>query len=194
MRKLRIRVTYANVVASIALFATLAGSSYAAVSITGSQVRDNSLSGRDVRNASLTTRDVRDRSLLASDFRAGELPAGPQGPRGDQGPKGDQGARGEPGLPGTARAFATIGADEVVVSKGLHDLFGDGIHCIVPDAGLGIDPATTPAVVTPAGTQPAFAVISRSPDCPGWLVTTYAFVHGSSTPTITGTGFNIVVP
>jgi hypothetical protein len=44
----RIRLTYANVPAGVALFAALGGSSHAAVAITGQQVRDGSLSGRDV--------------------------------------------------------------------------------------------------------------------------------------------------
>jgi hypothetical protein len=106
--KRRIRLSYANVVASLALFAALGGSSYAAISITGKQVRDGSLSGRDVRNASLTGKDVGDRSLLARDFKSGQLPAGPrgaQGPLGTQGPKGD---KGDPGAPGSSVAFAKI--------------------------------------------------------------------------------------
>jgi TRAP-type C4-dicarboxylate transport system permease large subunit len=45
--KRRSPLTYANMVASVALFAALGGSSYAAVAITGQQVRDGSLSGRD---------------------------------------------------------------------------------------------------------------------------------------------------
>jgi hypothetical protein len=105
-KKRRIRLTYANVVASIALFAALGGSSYAAISVTGKQVRDASLSGRDVRNGSLTGGDVRDQSLLARDFKTGQLPVGPagdrgpQGPIGPQGPAGPQGLQGEPGVPG----------------------------------------------------------------------------------------------
>jgi hypothetical protein len=103
--KRRIRLTYANVVASIALFAALGGSSYAAISITGKQVRDGSLAGRDVRNGSLTSGDVRDQTLLARDFKAGQLAAGPKGERGaagPQGPIGPQGLQGERGLPGVA--------------------------------------------------------------------------------------------
>lgn len=102
--KRRIRLTYANVVASLALFAALGGSSYAAISVTGAQVRDGSLSGRDVRNGSLSGSDVHDRSLLAQDFKQGQLPAGPQGAKGDPGapgspgPKGDTGAAGKPGM------------------------------------------------------------------------------------------------
>ena len=90
--KRRIRLSYANVVASLALFAALGGSSYAAISITGKQVRDGSLSGRDVR----------DRSLVAKDFKAGQLPAGPQGPKGDPGAPGPAGPKGDPGATGAS--------------------------------------------------------------------------------------------
>ena len=104
--KRRIRLSYANVVASLALFAALGGSSYAAVSITSNQVRDGTLSGRDVRNASLTGQDVRDQSLLARDFKAGHLPAGPNGDTGRPGPKGDPG---EPGRAGPQGEQGTTG-------------------------------------------------------------------------------------
>jgi hypothetical protein len=98
--KRRIRLTYANVVASVALFAALGGSSYAALSVTGAQVRDGSLSGRDVRNASLTGKDVRDQTLLAKDFKRGQLSTGPKGDKGDPGTPGPQGPTGNPGTPG----------------------------------------------------------------------------------------------
>jgi hypothetical protein len=98
----RIRITYANVVASLALFAALGGSSYAAIAVTGAQVRDGSLTGRDVRNSSITGKDVRNQSLLAQDFKSGQLPAGPQGPKGDKGDPGPQGLKGEPGAPAVA--------------------------------------------------------------------------------------------
>jgi hypothetical protein len=110
----RIRITYANVVATVALFAALGGSSYAAIAVTGSQVRDGSLTGRDVRNSSLTGKDVRNQSLLARDFKAGQLPAGPQGEPGAPGatgPKGEKGEKGEPGLPGVS------GYEQVTVNK-----------------------------------------------------------------------------
>jgi hypothetical protein len=101
----RIRLTYANVVASLALFVAVGGSSYAAISVTGAQVRDGSLTGLDVRNSSLTGKDVRNGTLGTADFAAGQLPAGPAGPAGPQGPKGDTGATGAAGPkgdPGTA--------------------------------------------------------------------------------------------
>jgi len=96
----RFRATYANVVATVALFIAIGGSSYAALTVTGAQVRDGSLTGRDVHNASLTGSDVRDRSLRFADFAPGQLPAGPAGPAGPQGPKGDAGATGPQGPKG----------------------------------------------------------------------------------------------
>ena len=54
-------LSYANVMATVAVFVALGGSSYAAAKI----------SGADVRNSSLTGADVRDRSLSAKDLRKG---------------------------------------------------------------------------------------------------------------------------
>jgi len=204
-RRRRIRLTYANVAASVALFAALGGSSYAAVAITGQQVRDGSLTGRDVRNASLTSSDVRDQTLLARDFKQGQLPAGqagPQGPKGDPGPRGDtgpQGPTGEPGSPGSARAFAAFDPEgELDAGKNLSvPGGGDGIYCVVPDAGSGIDPATSPAVVSAEGTEPAFATVTANiAGCLGWQVRTFQFfnVAGTQIPVNQGIGFKMVVP
>ncbi len=114
-RRFRSHLSFANVMATMAVFIALGGTSYAAVMITGADVRDGSLTGRDVRDSSLGAsdvissslgtgeirdgslngRDVRDSSLgssdvidgslLARDFRPGQLQPGPKG---DQGPAG----------------------------------------------------------------------------------------------------------
>jgi hypothetical protein len=94
--RFRDHLTYANVMATIAVFIALGGSSYAALRITGKDVPKDALTGadiknltgRDVRNNSLTgadvtnltSADVADGRLLAQDFAAGQLPAGPPGP------------------------------------------------------------------------------------------------------------------
>lgn len=199
--KRSIRLTYANVVATLALFAALGGSSYAAVAITGKQVRDGSLSGRDVHNASLTGQDVRDASLLAADFKPGQLAAGPEGPKGDPGPRGEPGSpgpAGEPGPAGTARAFARFSVEgNLEAGKGLSNQGpGDGNYCIVPDAGSGIDPSS-PAVVSAHGVVPVFATVATEVQgCPGWRVRTFDFqnVNGDTKPANTGEGFTILVP
>jgi hypothetical protein len=86
---------HGTVVAYLALFVALGGSSYAAVAITGRDVRDGSLTGRDIRNNSLTGRDIRGISghdvrnnslteadvanLRRGDFVRGQLDAGHAG-------------------------------------------------------------------------------------------------------------------
>jgi hypothetical protein len=53
MNALRRRLTYANVMSTLAVFIALGGSSYAALSITGRDVRDGSLTARDLQRNSL---------------------------------------------------------------------------------------------------------------------------------------------
>ena len=60
------RLNYANVMATVAVFVALGGSSYAAVKITG----------KDVRNSSLTGADVKNRSLSRADLKRGTVPVG----------------------------------------------------------------------------------------------------------------------
>lgn len=110
--KLRTRLTYANVMATIAVFLAVGGTSYAALKITGKQVVDHSLTGGDIRDASLTTRQIKDRSLLAKDFKTGQLRAGAQGP---QGAKGDAGAPGSTGPRGVS-AFDPLPSGKTIVS------------------------------------------------------------------------------
>jgi hypothetical protein len=59
------QLSYANVVATLALFIALGGSSYAALTVTGKSVRNGSLTGKDVKRNSLTGRQVREARLGA---------------------------------------------------------------------------------------------------------------------------------
>jgi hypothetical protein len=59
------RLSYANVMASIAVFAALGGSAYAVATVTGKDVKNNSLTGKDVRDGSLTERDIKDDTRFA---------------------------------------------------------------------------------------------------------------------------------
>jgi hypothetical protein len=96
LAKFRARLTYANLMATVAVFIALGGSSYAAITVTGKNVKNSSLTGKDIKNNSLTGSDIKnlksgdvsDHSLLAKDFKAGQLPVGPQGLKGDKGASG----------------------------------------------------------------------------------------------------------
>lgn len=63
------RLSYANVVATLALFVALGGGAYAAIDLVGRNdiksrhVANNSLTGLDVHQNSLSGRDIRERSL-----------------------------------------------------------------------------------------------------------------------------------
>ena len=63
IRALRERMSYANVMATLAVFIALGGSSYAALSITG----------REVANGSLTYRDLKRNTLDGSRIRESQL-------------------------------------------------------------------------------------------------------------------------
>jgi hypothetical protein len=84
---LRRRVTFANIVACLALFIALGGTSMAQ---SGARSAVRLITGQQVRDGSLTGADIRDGSLLAKDFRAGQLPSGQDGATGATGATGDQ--------------------------------------------------------------------------------------------------------
>jgi hypothetical protein len=76
-RRIRQRLTYANVVSTLALFVALGGSSYAALQIDSRDIANNSVRGIDVRNRSLTERDIK-RNVLGGrsikESRLGRVP------------------------------------------------------------------------------------------------------------------------
>lgn len=104
------RPSHATVVAYLALFVALGGSSYAAVTL-----KKNSVKSRNIAKNAVTSPKVRNGALLSRDFKAGQLPGGPQGPKGDTGARGadglpgQDGADGADGAAGTARAFGISG-------------------------------------------------------------------------------------
>jgi hypothetical protein len=91
LARLRTRITYANVVSSLALFVLLGGSAYAAATIGAEDIKDSAVHSNHIADGQVKNPDVAsdsvgggkviDGSLPAEDFRAGEL-RGPQGPAG----------------------------------------------------------------------------------------------------------------
>jgi hypothetical protein len=124
MRRISSGLTYANVMATIAVFVALGGTAFAAVTITGRDVQDGSLSGRDIKQGTLQSGDIKDGTLRRQDFFPGVLPggltgplgqadglAGPAGPGGAAGPAGVQGERGPAGPAGAAGKDGIDGVD-----------------------------------------------------------------------------------
>src|SRR3954471_20875832 len=75
--KLRQHLTYANVMATLALFVALGGSSYAALRVSSREIADNSIRSRDVHNHSLTRHDLARNTLDGSvihESRLGRVP------------------------------------------------------------------------------------------------------------------------
>lgn len=128
LQKARAHMTYANVMATIAVFGVLGGTAYAALaknSVGSKQLKTNAVKTVDLANDAVTTEKVANGTLLSEDFASGQLPAGAQGPQGPQGPKGDQGdqgiqgIQGNQGVPGTpaAKRWAVIPASGAVITR-----------------------------------------------------------------------------
>jgi hypothetical protein len=124
LSKFRARLTYANVMATIALFVALGGSSYAAIKVTGKNVKDNSL----------TTADIKNKSLLRKDFKGGQLPAGAQGAPGKA---GAQGRPGEDGFDGLDGANGADGADGSALAYAVVNPSAAGGPALVPERTFG---------------------------------------------------------
>src|SRR5215216_2040410 len=97
-----------NVVALLALFVALSGSSYAAAT---QLVSKNSVRSAQVIDGSLQKADL-SKTAIAAIKGAGGLQGvqGPAGPSGIPGPQGPKGASGVPGIPGTPGAVGQPGA------------------------------------------------------------------------------------
>jgi hypothetical protein len=105
----RARITYANVMATIAVFVALGGTSYAVKRIGSKEIADNSI----------RTRDIHDRTLLRKDFKAGQLLRGRRGPRGARGRTGRTGKTGKTGARGRTGAAGLSGVTTVTADSPL---------------------------------------------------------------------------
>src|SRR3712207_6733156 len=68
LARLRARLTYANVVATLALFLALGGVSYAAVRVGTGSIINNSVRTQDLRNNDIRSGDIRNRTITNRDI------------------------------------------------------------------------------------------------------------------------------
>jgi hypothetical protein len=134
LSKLRSRLTYANVIATLALFLALGGGAYAALKLP-----KNSVGARQIKANAVTSSKVKNGSLVAGDFRAGQLPAGQEGAQGVQ---GIQGPKGDPGpITGNLPSGVTLrGHWDIQLFNGV----GGGEHITAP-ISFGLSLASAPA-------------------------------------------------
>jgi hypothetical protein len=90
MKSVRKHLTYANVMASLAVFLILGGG--AAVAAGG--LGKNTVGSKQLKKNAVTAAKVKDGSLLGADFAPGQLPAGPAGAAGAKGATGPAGPAG----------------------------------------------------------------------------------------------------
>ena len=89
----------AMLVALLALFVALGGTSYAVVTLSKNSVKSKHIAKgavkrADIAKGAVNSAKVANGSLLGADFAAGQLPAGPKGDKGDKGDRGETGAVG----------------------------------------------------------------------------------------------------
>jgi hypothetical protein len=90
---IRAKLSYANVMATLALFVALGGTSYAAMklpknSVGTSQLRKSSVTAKKIKKNAVRTTHVLNGSLKAEDFAVGEVPTGATGAQGPAGSAG----------------------------------------------------------------------------------------------------------
>jgi hypothetical protein len=171
---LHARLTYANVMATIAVFMALGGSSYAAVALSANSVKSKHIGKGQVKFADIaknavTSAKVADGSLLATDFQTGQLPpgstgspgpTGPPGPKGEAGPPGANGEAGPPGPQGEAGPQGLQGPSAAAAILHIEGSFGGTV--LVGNSGNTIttpDSCRTPPYTAGTGEK---AVISMS--------------------------------
>jgi hypothetical protein len=169
VRKLRSRMTYANVVSTIALglaigggtayaatrigtsdirYHAVTGSKIASNAVTTSKVKTNALSGSDIRDNSIHSGDIHNGSLQAADFAGGQLP------KGDKGDKGD---------PATSIFGVVNSAGQITNTKNTTGITGTNPYTVTVNQDVskcaavatlgGDDPGSVTAVPTPANVQ-----------------------------------------
>ena len=158
----RARLTYANAMATLAVFVALGGSSYAALelpkaSVGSEQLKPNSVNSAKVKRGSLRLSDFG--SAERTRLRGAAGPQGPAGPRGAQGPSGDAGPAGP--LLETLPSGRTLRGTWAYAGRRVTATGYVPVAFVSFQFPLAAPPDGEP-IVMPFGTQP-------NPSCPGTL-------------------------
>ena len=71
---MRERLTYSNVVATLALFLALGlGGAYAADKITSKDIAKDAVTSKAIKNKTVKSKDVKDKTLTGADYKDGSV-------------------------------------------------------------------------------------------------------------------------
>jgi hypothetical protein len=185
LQLLRTHLTYANAMATIAVFIALGGGAYAAVNLP-----KNAVKAQNIAPNAVSSKKVADGTLLAKDFRAGQIPVGAQGPKGDTGATGRRGATGPKGDKGDTGSKGDTGpAGPLTRSLGLPHAVPLNGYSYFLDTSTTSDYGFGQVHLHTAGTAGQFQLCSDVDPVPY-----VAYVNGvRTTGTVTSacTGFNV---
>lgn len=174
--KLSERLTYANVLATVAVFTALGGSAYAVAqlprnSVGSAQIRRAAVGASELRKNAVSSRTIRDRSLRLADLSSSAR----RSLRGQPGPKGDAGPPGPAGT--TYRATVNSGGSAV---RGNATAFthqgGTGLYTLAFDRDVSPCVATATLAAAQNGPvleQPPAGRITVGTDGPRLAVRTF---------------------
>jgi hypothetical protein len=100
MRRLRGKLTYANVISTLCLFLLLGGGA----AFAATQLPKNSVGARQIKRGAITPAKISNATKQVLDGQQG-----PRGPQGQQGQRGAQGSRGATGATGATGKTGTTG-------------------------------------------------------------------------------------
>jgi hypothetical protein len=162
MKRLRPRLTYANVVSTLCLFLLLGGGA----AFAASKLPKNSVGARQIKRGAITPA-----KLAAVTKQAFESVAGPRGARGPQGQRGETGPRGPAGPQGATGAQGAAGATKVVVRIGKQE-DGSEVLCkpgevAISGGGIASEPQSTLYGSLPVDSKHETTLEGKAPE--GWF-------------------------
>ncbi len=156
MKRIRGKLTFANVVACLALFIALGGVGWAAT-----QLPKNSVGPKQLRKGAVTPAKLS--SAARSTLTGPQGPRGAAGPAGPKGAQGDRGAKGEQGIQGVPGSLSTNLARDLTL-RGTFDI-DQRANAALEEIGSAISfgdqlAATPDFLIVPKGS-------AGDNDCPG---------------------------
>lgn len=161
---MRAKLTYANVIATLALCLALGGG----VAYGANQLAKNSVGTKQLKKNAVTAAKVKDGSLLAADFKAGQLPTGERGPQGAPGATSvvvRYGVEGKPKDGESDLSFARCLPGEAVVGGGYDFSDGEG-----PEDFQYSVTADRPSIEAESEGNPVWLAPPDGIAATGWLV------------------------